>query len=65
MRVAWVVLLASAGCFNPNYGSGALQCENGKCPSGYHCATNDTCDGLAKSPVELVHVPGVHIVPRG
>jgi hypothetical protein len=42
MRRAWLVALV--GCFNPNYGgNGALQCDDGKCPSGYHCAGNDTC----------------------
>jgi hypothetical protein len=41
MRIAVCLLLV--GCFSPKYKNGDLRCENGKCPSGYHCAVNDTC----------------------
>ena len=37
------LFVAGAGCFNPKYSNGNLKCDNGKCPSGYHCADNDTC----------------------
>jgi hypothetical protein len=43
MRGAALLTLLCTGCFNPNYGNGALQCDDGRCPSGYHCAADDAC----------------------
>jgi hypothetical protein len=49
MRIAACLLLV--GCFNPKYRSGDLHCESGKCPSGYHCAADDTCWKNGSDPV--------------
>jgi hypothetical protein len=42
-----------AGCFNPAYHSSGLRCEGngGKCPSGYHCATDKRCWHDGSDPV--------------
>jgi hypothetical protein len=50
MRALALALLA-AGCFNPKYHDGNLRCNAGKCPSGYHCAMNDTCWKNGSDPV--------------
>ena len=43
MARAWIVLIFAAGCFDPRYTSGDLRCAAGECPTGFHCAADDTC----------------------
>jgi hypothetical protein len=43
MRRLLTVVLALSGCFSPHYDNGYLACNSGRCPSGYYCASNDTC----------------------
>src|SRR5579884_1535128 len=41
---ALVVALVVAGCTQPNYGNGHLQCAAGNvCPSGFFCASDQHC----------------------
>jgi hypothetical protein len=41
---ALLVLAVAAGCFSPHYRNGDLTCSSaGKCPSGLHCAADNTC----------------------
>src|SRR5438067_347380 len=38
------LLLALAGCYDPNVENGGLQCAaGGVCPSGFHCASDNHC----------------------
>jgi hypothetical protein len=45
MKIAWLCLLAAAGCYHPNIPEGSLFCETGtmKCPSGFSCAADGKC----------------------
>lgn len=42
--LAFIAATAFGGCFTPNVPNGKLHCSNdGKCPSGFHCAVDQTC----------------------
>jgi len=49
--VACAALLS--GCFSPTIGNGELQCASGPtpCPSGFHCAVDQTCWKHGQDPI--------------
>ncbi len=54
--LAFVAAVALAGCFSPNVPNGKLHCSSdGKCPSGFHCASDRTCwkNGQDPSPPDM------------
>jgi hypothetical protein len=44
LAVPALAVLLAAGCYSANVPDGKLKCStDGKCPDGYHCATDQTC----------------------
>jgi hypothetical protein len=39
-----LIIALLAGCYNPNFAGGKLDCASGgKCPDGYYCAPDNKC----------------------
>src|SRR3954452_5444344 len=50
-----LVFATMAGCYSPNVPNGQLKCSTGgKCPDGFHCATDGTCWKNGADPVVMM-----------
>jgi hypothetical protein len=48
------ILALGCGCFSPRFHNGDTKCSiDGKCPSGYHCAADNTCWQLGQNPTPV------------
>ena len=58
------------GCFSPSYHNGNTRCaSDGKCPSGYHCAVDNTCwkNGQDPTPMggdDMANPPAITFPPE-
>jgi hypothetical protein len=69
-RLAWVGLMALAGCYNPHIEDGTLKCSaTSECPSGFKCNPNDgrcySNGGGPSAPVDSGSGGGVCAVGQG
>jgi hypothetical protein len=66
MNRSFALFVLLAGCYSPNIGNGQLKCSSdGKCPDGFHCATNKTCwkNGSDPNPSPMPDMAGGDMKP--
>jgi hypothetical protein len=66
MKRALFALLFAAGCFAPHYDNGRVKCDDGRCPSGYYCASNGTCWRSGSAPtLDMAHARDFAVADAG
>lgn len=66
LRLAFVVLLFASGCFKVDIENGSLRCAlDGKCPTGYACATDGVCWKNGTGPNSGADLAGADLTSGG
>jgi hypothetical protein len=66
IRFLGIGLIALVGCYSPSVPNGDLKCSSGgKCPEGFHCATDGKCwkNGQDPTPGDMATMSGVDAGP--